>query len=193
MNAVRPVVTGPRLPIEYVEIPGGVPGTIATLEYMADWARRSIHDPRTGGDFVQWARDIVERVPSKDYVGELRALFGFVKRNVRYRLDPVGLERVQAPYWTLCVDGAGDCDDHCALLMGLAGATGHGALARAVKVDPRRPTQYSHVYAVLSARVPGGERRWFGADTTTRQATLGWEPPASRQFGPPLDVIAFPA
>lgn len=191
-SPLRPVVKGPGLDVQYVTIPSGEAGTLATLKVMAELARAQIRDPATAAEFGHWARAIVRDVPSKDYEGEAAAIFGFVREHVRYRLDPRGLERVQWPYWTLLVDGAGDCDDMATLIAALSLATGHGAMLRAVKVDASRPDAYSHVYALIGIDEPGRGPRWLAADATQRQAFLGWEPPTSRQYGPPLDVVVAP-
>ena len=176
------------LPTAYTELPRGAAGTLATLGIMAKLAVDAVHDPETGAEFVWWARAIVKRCASKAYLDELDALYRFVRQTVRYRLDPHRLERVQAPYWTLTVDGAGDCDDSSALLAALALAVGHGAILRAVAVDPDRPGSYSHVYPLLGAVVQG-EEVWLGADATQKNRPLGWEPPRTRWSAEPLDLI----
>lgn len=196
---LRPVLTAPdELPVRYVEIPKGEAGVRATLEVMGQLAKQQLSDGQRGARFVEWARAAVRDVDGKDYAGELRALFAFVKRNVTYRYDPRWLERVQGPYWTLCVDGAGDCDDMATLLVSLALALGHGGGFRAVAVDPGRPNSYSHVYALLGCRVPARDpdtgklrivTKWYAADATQKRRPLGWEPPAGRQTREPLDLI----
>jgi hypothetical protein len=115
-------------------------------------------------------------------------VFEFVREHVRYCLDPRGLERLQTPAWTLLVDEQGDCDDQATLVAALALCLGHGAKLRAVKVDPDRPNSDSHVYCMIGLAGPDGPR-WLAADTTQRQATLGWQPPERRWLGPPLDVV----
>lgn len=95
----------PRGIAQIVSIPGGAAGTEATVKYMVQLAVSDAKEP----EMVQYARRIVSDVPSKDYEGEARAIFEFVRSNVRYRLDPRGLEWVQRPFVTLLVDGAGDC------------------------------------------------------------------------------------
>jgi hypothetical protein len=95
----------PRGIAQIVSIPGGAAGTEATVKYMVQLAVSDAKEP----EMVQYARRIVSDVPSKDYVGEARAIFEFVRSNVRYRLDPRGLEWIQRPFVTLLVDGAGDC------------------------------------------------------------------------------------
>jgi hypothetical protein len=79
------------------------------------------------------------------------------------------------------------CDDMGTLLAGMSLALGHGAVLRAVKVDPNRPQSYSHVYAILGCVVKG-KTIWLPADATQRKP-LGWQPPEARWTGDPLDVV----
>lgn len=70
------------------------------------------------------ATRIVHHVPSKQRTAELGALYRWVRDNIRYRYDPLGLEWVQRPERTV-IERAGDCDDMATLLAALSGALGH--------------------------------------------------------------------
>lgn len=160
-------------PIQYSEIPAGAAGTEATIAAMQQLAKQGSVHP----EVIDLARQIVKHVPSKDYKGEAKALFKWVKRFVKYRMDPRTMETVQHPYETALVQGAGDCDDHATLLVALALALGHGGSFRTVKADPDRPDEYSHVYAVIGIR-EGASATWYPADTTVASSSFGWEPPS---------------
>ena len=86
-------------------VPPGDEGTKALGEAMVQVSRAAAHDPM----FVMWARAAVRDIPSKAYRSIARRLLEWVRANVRYRFDPLGLEWVQDPRHTLLVDGAGDC------------------------------------------------------------------------------------
>lgn len=165
--------------IQYVQIPAGEQGTVATLKLMkklvfSPWGARN-------PDVALIARKIVSHVQSKDYEAEADAIFQYVKRHVRYRLDPVALEWLQTPRYTLTTQ-QGDCDDHSMVIASLALAAGHRAAFRTVKGDPQRPDAWSHVYGVIGV-TKGGETQWYAADTTQQQSKLGWDPPESKLFG----------
>lgn len=178
----------PRGIAQIVSIPGGAAGTEATVKYMVQLAVSDAKEP----EMVQYARRIVSDVPSKDYEGEARAIFEFVRSNVRYRLDPRGLEWVQRPFVTLLVDGAGDCDCTSTLVACLALCLGHGAAFKTVKVDPDRPEEYSHVYPLIGIRNKSNKPVWLAADTTQKGVDLGWEPPPERVLGSKTWILAEP-
>lgn len=171
--------------IQYLKIPGGEAGTAATLKVM----KRLVMGPHGARNprIVLLARKLVQHVQSKDYVAEADAIFNYVKSHVRYRLDPVALEWVQTPIYTLQTH-QGDCDDHASLIASLALAAGHRAAFRTVAGDPNRPQSWSHVYAVIGV-TRKGETTWLAADTTQNRATLGWEPPEDKIFGKKTWVI----
>jgi predicted transglutaminase-like cysteine proteinase len=174
--------------IKKVHIPSGEAGTFKTLEAMAGLAKEASQDP----EFVGWARAIARSAPSKDYMGELQNIYDFVQRNVTYRQDPLGMEWVQDPRWTMFVDGAGDCDDAASTVAALGMAVGHGAAFKIVKTDSRRPDSYSHVYPLLGMRTGRGVV-WVPADTTNvTSGFLGWEPPAERVFGEKIFLVGSP-
>jgi transglutaminase-like putative cysteine protease len=154
-------MTAPK--VERRVIPSGEAGTVETLKAMQEAVASSegAHNPEVR--FL--AQRIVEGVGNKDYYSEVRALYDFMRANVRYTLDPRGLEWVQTPWVTLLVQGQGDCDDHAVAIAALAIALGHGAGFRTVKGDPSRPDEWSHVYPVIGIR-ERGVPRWIPIDTT---------------------------
>lgn len=180
---LAPVSFGP--PIHYVKIPAGEQGTEATLRVMkklvfSPWGHRH-------PEVVQLARMIREDVKSKDYRGEAEAIFRFAhigsEANIKYRLDPSGLEWVQTPYHTLLVAGEGDCDDASVAICALAAASGFQCAFRTVKGDAQRTDQWSHVYAVIGIPAKGGKTEWLSADSTQSEAFLGWNPPEGKSWG----------
>lgn len=174
-----------RPPVQVYKIPAGEKGTIATLKLMkklvmGPWGARN---PQV----VFLARDIVQHVPSKDYWHEAQAIFEYVKGNVRYRLDPLALEWIQTPLYTLQTH-QGDCDDMSSLIASLALAAGHRAAFVTVAGDPQRPNSYSHVYAMIGVSRKG-KTEWLAADATINDSTIGWEPPGEKVFKKTVWVI----
>jgi len=111
------------------------------------------------------ARQLTSHLPQKDYLGEARALFQFVRDRIRYIREPI--EGLQTPEATLQMR-SGDCDDKVILLGALLTAT--GAPVRFV-AGGYAPDQFSHVW--LRASVAG---RWVPMDPTEPRP-MGWEPP----------------
>jgi hypothetical protein len=92
---------------------------------------------------------------------------------------------VQDPRALLFQDGTGDCDEHATAIAAMAIALGHHAAFRTVAADPSQPDQWSHVYAMIGVDNPYASEgvEWWAADSTQRNAVLGWEPPAHRISG----------
>ncbi len=93
----------------------------------------------------------------KDFEGEVRRLYAFVRDRIRYVRDPQGVELLADPLTTLS-DGSGDCDDKSILLAALLLAVGHRCRFISIALIPR---QFSHVW--VQAQVSG---RWIDLETT---------------------------
>ena len=165
--------------IESLEfLPPGARGTKRTLERMAKLA---LEDSRKFA-MINIASDIIRayRCPSRDKRSEASAFMSFLKRFVHYVSDPITttggapdfLELVQSPLVTL-KRRAGDCDDMSTLLAALLLCVGIRPKFVAIKSDPRRPDEFSHVY--VRALINGS---WLGMDATVPGSYLGWEPKA---------------
>ena len=167
-------------------------GTRETVRVMAELAQAGAMHPGLLVDARRAVRNA--GLASKDYAGELEAVFDYVRNNVRYVLDPRAYEYVQHPAWTLYTDGQGDCDDSTTLIGALAMQLGHGFSIRTIRADPSRPDEFSHVYALVGYRDKDGVH-WFAADPThprPEDATFGWEAPEGMKWGTE-DLVVAPA
>lgn len=117
------------------------------------------------------ALSIASGARERDYDGEIRALFSFVRDNVRYIRDIRGVETVQTPRKTLEYM-QGDCDDQSVLLASLIESIGGQAQFVAVG---SMPGIYSHVY--VEARTAKGQ--WVALDPIVR-VPVGWSAPGMR-------------
>lgn len=163
------------IPSHRVKIGGGELGTRQTLEAMSKLALEASRDPQ----WIDHARSVVSGLPNKAYRQEAQAIFDHVKRTVRYVHDPIGMETITDPRWLMFVTGAGDCDDHSALVAALGLSVGLGAAFRTVAVDcgdkDPKTCPWVHVYPLLG--IPRGNVvEWVAADTTQPGGYLGWEP-----------------
>src|SRR4030095_6324043 len=122
-NGDRMYVGATREPRIYVgRIPKGYAGTRKTVEYVV----RLIKDGAKDFCVRQTAIDILMRdgIPPKDYLGEIRSLFEWVKKNVRYTRDIYRVELLHSARRMLELR-AGDCDDMTILLSSMLKSTGH--------------------------------------------------------------------
>ena len=134
-------LTSPRISLGH--IPRGYVGTLRTVGHMMVLIRAGAKDFYVR----QKAIDILlERgVKPKDYLGEIKALFEWVQRNVRYTKDPFRVEVLHSARRMLELR-AGDCDDMSILLSAMLESIGHPVRLVLSGPDPLRPRLFSHVY-----------------------------------------------
>lgn len=154
----------PTAPVVLVHIPNGSAGTVATLKVMRDYARDAIRDPR---QLIRAkALEILNDIPPRQRIAEIKALHSFVRDQIRYTRDPVDVELVQTPDRTLEI-GHGDCDDKATLLAALLMASGHPARYCAVGFGDEG---FSHVLV----ETPVGDG-WMPLETII-PVDAGWFP-----------------
>lgn len=106
-----------------------------------------------------------------DLESEARAVYEWVRRNIRYVQDPINAEAVSPPDVILWV-GAGDCDDiNGVLIPSMLGSIGIETRLVTVATDPNMPEQFTHIYA--EALLSG---RWVALDAARPGAMYGLEP-----------------
>ena len=143
-------------------IPRGERGTLQSLRLMAHFCRRDAQSE----ELRQIAQCIIGDVAGHDFQGEIRALFYFVRDQIKYRKDPIEVERVQDALRTIQI-GSGDCDDKIVLLVSLLAVCGHrGRFA----VSGPRAGKWTHVYCEVATR-----NGWLPLDPTPEGAAAGWE------------------
>jgi hypothetical protein len=166
LSAIQPRSSTPyRTPLL-----GGEPGTAQTIQLM----RQLVDDAQADANFVRTAIDIVRNVPAFDEMGEMRALFSWVKRNIRFTKDPVAKEKLYPPQELLNIQ-AGDCDDIAMLLGAFGLALGYPMRLVTVAANPDAPNEFSHVY--VEGEVPPGSGQWVAMDAARAGASFGEEPP----------------
>lgn len=147
-------------------LPEGEAGTRETLKLMVGLVRTF---KKPGSASWSTAHELTGHLASKDFTGEARALFEYVRDGIRYALDTHGVETVQTPDATLEI-GSGDCDDKATLLAAMLEAMGHPT--RFVALGPL-PGKYVHVFVqTLIAD------RWVSLDAT-ENVPMGWAPRAA--------------
>lgn len=162
-----PRVVVPR--IKVLRVPRGPRGTLVTARLMGDLVREGAKDFYVRQKAIEIFR--CARVPAKDRLGEVTALFRWVQRNVRYTRDIFQVELLHTARRTLELR-AGDCDDMAILLGALLVSTGHPVRLVLAGFRPSKPHLYSHVY--LEALVG---RSWLPLDPTMHYPA-GWAPPS---------------
>src|SRR5262249_32005725 len=116
----RPRYVVPRIFIE--RVPRGVPGTLATARLIARMVRHGAKDFYVRQKAIDIYRQC--RVRAKDRMGEIRSLFDWVRRHIRYTRDIFRVELLHTARRLLELR-AGDCDDMTILLGSMLMSTGH--------------------------------------------------------------------
>ena len=150
-------------------IPSGYAGTMATVEHAIDLITCGAKD----FDVRQAAIGILRRrdVRAKDYLGEIKALFEWVQRHVRYTRDPFRVEVLHSARRMLVLR-AGDCDDMSILLGAMLEAIGHSVRLVVTGSNPATPDVFTHIYIEVLYR-----DRWIPLDATMAYP-MGWAPRA---------------
>lgn len=114
---------------------------------------------------------IVDGLPSRDFRGEVQAVYHWVRDNIRFVRDIEGIETLATPQRTLSL-GQGDCDDQATLVAAILTALGFTTRFVAVGFGPG---QFSHVFAEVQLN-----GRWIPLETTVDGVYIGWYPPGVR-------------
>lgn len=144
----------------------GLRGTERTIAHM----RRLVEAGKTDPKVVLHAHSLVRGIDRNNFALMASTIFKFVRDNISYVRDPIGVEFVKAPGITLKTR-TGDCDDQAVLFSTLAESVGVKTRFKAIKADPQYPGEFSHVYSL--AEIPG--KGWLPADTIVPGARFGWE------------------
>ena len=134
-------------------------------------------------------------VPEKDCLAEVKALFDYTRKTVRYRRDPVLADKFTGANRTLRI-GAGDCDDYCITLGSMLMATGHPVRLRVVASRisgvPDAEAPWSHIYLLTPTKFDNPNAAWVSVDASMDKP-LGWEAPGAKEVatnGKPAGMIA---
>lgn len=161
MELIRPRISMRR-------VPRGFRGSICTARLIGRLILQGAKD------FVvrQKAIDILRKagVPPKDRIGEVRALFEWVQKNIRYTRDIFRVELLHTARRMLQLR-AGDCDDMTILLSAMLLSIGHPVRLVLAGFQPGKPHAYSHIYPEVLIG-----SRWVAVDTTLN-GPMGTAPP----------------
>lgn len=151
----------------------GDDGTAQTVRRIREYVHQGKNDPRINHFVGRLLRGA--GVASYDRPKEVRTIFEWVLRNIRFMQDPTDAECLR-PAITTLEWGFGDCDDINAILLPtLLKTAGHRARLVTIASHPGAPEQFTHVYC--EANVDG---RWIPLDAARSGTRYGSAP--SRHF-----------
>lgn len=155
-------------PSVLMSLPSGADGVRATLKIMSALVKSGKKSPSVRAK----ALALTQGLKQKDKLGEIHALWSFVKNHIRYVRDINGVETVHTPEQILRQE-SGDCDDKALLLASLLESIGHPSAFWAIGV--KEPGKFSHVMALTRI----GAKKWLPLETTEPVPFL-WKPPIVR-------------
>jgi len=158
---------------------------------LQDLTHKSVQDP----EMRKLALRITQHCRARDGECESRAIYDWVKRNVRYTGDvgphklgrhgPVeGVDLFQSAARTVEFRG-GDCDDHSILNCTLALHNGMACKYRITSDTRKNAEDFSHIYAMVGLP-KNSPRKWIAMDTTLEHGRFGTEPSTAKH----LDFVA---
>lgn len=168
--SLNPAILMGLAPTKRFTIADGDLGTAQTIERI----RKLVHDAATDQLVNRLAIRIVRGagVPQFDFLGEARAIYGWVLTNFRFIRDVYGVETLRTVREML-VTQAGDCDDiNSILLPALLMTIGFNVRLVTVAADPSDPNVFSHIYC--EAQIPDGS--WLPLDVARRNPAFGKGP-----------------
>ena len=113
------------------------------------------------------------KVPEKDWSAEVKAMFNFVRKNVRYTRDTVGRDMYASPNRSLAAN-SGDCDCYAILLGSLLQSVGYPIVLRIIQTHGNKT--WNHIY-LLVGLPPTRPTKWLLADASINKP-LGFQAPA---------------
>jgi len=156
-------------PVVSVPLSDGDRGTAQTVERI----RKLVHQGMTDQYINRVAISIVKQagVQQFDFVGEVRAIYEWVRRQIRFTKDIAGIETLRTAREILLVK-AGDCDDiNSVLLPALLATIGHDVRLVTISSDPAAPGIFSHIYCEVE--INGA---WVPLDSARRDPAFGRGP-----------------
>lgn len=152
---------------------GGIAQTVNAL-------RSAIHFSLRRPEVRARAEGIVASVFERDEVGEVRAVFEWVKAHYRYLRDINGVETIKSPE---VIDAEisrqgffqGDCDDVTGYLAALLKSIGYAVEAVTISI-PGRGHEFRHIFPRVRLR----SGKWVTLEATARKKPMGWEAKSDR-------------
>lgn len=112
------------------------------------------------------------RVREKDSLGEIKAIFDWVKKNIQYRGDVFCRDSYHHPERIIELE-AGDCDDMCLLLDSMLASIGFSIGCRIITMNPNKG--FHHIYSLVGVKTHEG-MKWLPLDAVDKSNGVGDEP-----------------
>lgn len=119
------------------------------------------------------AEKIIQYIPAKDYMKEVKAIYNFVTHRLRYTKDINQVETVHRARDLLrWHKKAADCDDFVILTGALLESIGHPVRLVIIGNNNYNKEDFSHIYLQVQVK-----DKWISLDGSVTNAAVGWEAP----------------
>jgi hypothetical protein len=116
-------------------------------------------------------------IQPRDWLGEVHALADFIQSNVRYTLDPFGIDTYSTPERTIQM-AKGDCDDMVILSGAMLQSVGYPIKIKVIRLEGQ--PEFHHIY-MLVGLPPERVQKWIAFDPSQPES-CGAEPPGIAQY-----------
>lgn len=156
-------------PVVSLPLSDGDRGTAQTIARIRKLVHQGMTDQFVNRSAIQIVRGA--GIQQFDFAGEVKAIYEWVKQNIRFTKDIAGIETLRTAREILLVR-AGDCDDiNSILLSSLLATIGHDVRLVTISSDPEAPRVFSHIYIEVEM---GGQ--WVPLDSARRDPAFGRGP-----------------
>jgi hypothetical protein len=146
------------------------------VKLIADKIEEGALDPKVR----KLAFEIVRKAgcPSKDWYCEIRAIYDYVKKNIRYFYDIRGIDTYHSARAILFELKGGDCDDFSIVLGSLLAAIGYPIKLRIIAKT--KQGRYIHIYPLVGVPPHGKVEKWIPLELTDPRIPFGKEFPHAK-------------
>ncbi len=146
------------------------------VKLIADKIEEGALDPKVR----KLAFEIVRRAkcPPKDWYCEIRAIYDWAKKNLRYFYDIRGVDTYHSARAILFELKGGDCDDFAIALGSLLSAIGYPIKLRIIA--KKRNGRFIHIYPMVGIPPHGKVERWIPLELTDHRIPFGKEFPHAK-------------
>ena len=142
------------------------------IDDRVSWIEYEINVGKRDQVIRRIAASVIKSLPPRQWDISAKALFEWTRKNVRYTLDPAGVELFQKASRSVDI-GIGDCDDQTIVLGSLLQSVGVPVRLRVIGLKGR--DKFQHIY-LLFGLPPHAPQKWTPLDPSRPEAA-GWELP----------------
>lgn len=147
------------------------------VQLIADKIEEGVIDPK----IRKLAFEIVRKAGCghKDWLCEIRAIYNWIKRNIRYFYDIRGIDTYHSARAIAFELKGGDCDDFAILAGALLGAIGYPIKLRIIAKT--KDGAFIHIYPLVGIPPHGKPEKWIPLEFTDPRIKFGKEFPYAKK------------